>query len=341
MANQIAQIFLQFSAQTAGSPMYEHLSRWVSEDEALLSLAAQADSKQPIPNLFFGAVQFLLMQQPQDLLAKYYPSLGGQFAPTAEMFDTFKSFCKKFESDIRQILATKLVQTNEVQRCALLLPAVHFVAQKSGQSKIALVDVGASGGLNFLMDKAHIQYTDGQVFGPPSSALQISCESKGSKIPTEQNIEITDRIGIDLNPVNLMDERALLWNLALIWPDQIGRVERFKSAIQVLRTTPINLESGSGNEVLPRVVANISSDSVLCVMHSFTLNQFSKEDRELFEGVLSSISKNRDLWRISLEWIGTTHPEVTVSDYKSGVKASQEKIAECSGHGEWIRWGTE
>lgn len=203
---------------------------------------------------------------------------------------------------------------------------------------MALVDVGVSGGLNFLMDKARLQYTDGQAFGPQSASLQIRCESKGNSIPTDQNAEIVDRIGIDLNPINLLDEKERQWNLALIWPDQLERIERFKAAIQILKSTLITFVRGSGNEVLPRIASKISSNHLLCVMHSFTLNQFTKEEREAFDKVLSVISNNRDIWRISLEWIGTPQPEIIVSSYVSGKKISQLKVAECSGHGEWIRW---
>lgn len=338
LETRMSQWFQRFSEQTSGSPMYHFLSAQVSCDSELLHLANDADPKQPAPNLFFAAVHFLLMQNPLEELSRYYPSLGGTFEATPRMFKCFETFCRKFGSEISEILKVRLVQTNEVQRCALLFPAVNFVSQKSGQSKLALVDVGVSGGLNFLMDKARLQYTNGQIFGQQNSSLVIRCESKGSAIPIEPNVEIIERIGIDLNPVNLLDEKERAWNLALIWPDQLERIERFRSAIQVLKETPIVFKRGTGNEVLPRTASEVPKDHLLCVMHSFTLNQFSKEDREAFDGVLAAISSDRDVWRISLEWIGTPQPEIVISKYASGKINFQRKVAECSGHGEWIRW---
>lgn len=338
VAQKLAQWFQRFSEQTTGSPMYQYLSTQVSQDAELLHLAKDADPKQPAPNLFFAAVHFLLMQNPSEELSNYYPSLGGVFEASPRMFNCFKDFCRKFSSQVSEILETRLVQTNEVQRCALLFPAVNFVSQKSGQSELALVDVGVSGGLNFLLDKAHIQYTDGQEFGPQDSSLQLRCEFKGNPIPQHHAFEITDRIGIDLSPINLLDEKERQWNLALLWPDQIERIDRFKSAIKVLNATPVSFEKGSGNDILPRIASSIPGNHLLCVMHSFTLNQFSKEDRETFDGILSGISNDRDVWRISLEWIGTPHPELVTSHYVSGEKILQQKVAECGGHGDWIRW---
>lgn len=338
LEHKLSQWFQRFSQQTSGSPMYQYLSIQVSHDQELINLAKEADSKQPAPNLFFAAVHFLVMQNPSEELAHYYPSLGGTFEASPQMFKCFKDFCMKFNSRIGEILKTRLVQTNEVQRCALLFPAVNFVSQKSGHSKLALVDVGVSGGLNFLMDKAQIQYTDGRTFGSPESLLRIRCESKGKPIPPEQDAEINDRIGIDLNPINLLNEQERQWNLALIWPDQLERIERFKSAIQLLRTAPISLEIGDGNEVLPRIASRIPNSNLLCVMHSFTLNQFSKEDRQAFDETLSRLSSDRNIWRISLEWIGTSEPELVINHYAGGKKVYQQKVAECSGHGEWIRW---
>ncbi len=109
----MAQIFIRFAEQTSGSPMYRYLSLSVSDDADLLKLASYTNEKQPAPNLFFSAVHFLLMQNTNDRLANYYPSLGGQFTPTDEMFNCFKTFCKKFEIEIRKILAVRLVKTND------------------------------------------------------------------------------------------------------------------------------------------------------------------------------------------------------------------------------------
>ncbi len=335
---KMSQWFLRFSEQTEGSPMYQYLSQQIGSDRELLALASYSNPTQPAPNLFLAAIHFLLMEHPSEELAKYYPSLEGQFQATPEMFNCFKRFSKKFETEIKSLLQTRLVQTNEVQRCALLFPALNFVSKNLDHQKIALIDVGASGGLNFLMDQAYIQYSDGTSTGAATSPLQIICESKGEQIPRFQTAQIAMRIGIDLNPVNLLNPDERQWNLALIWPDQTERIERIKSALQLLETTDISFKKGRANQVLPQVIGDVPSDQAICVMHSFTLNQFSKEDREAFDALLLEASKDREIWRISLEWIATQNPELSVTHYTFGNKGPVLNLAKCHGHGEWIQW---
>ena len=230
------------------------------------------------------------------------------------------------------------IPPNEVQRCALLLPALNFISQKSDDPPIALVDIGSAGGLNLLMDKAYIKYSDGIFFGSPNSPLQLHCESQGKKIPSFNDLQIVNRIGIDLNPVIFLDDDERQWNLALIWPDQPARFERVKSALQLLKETTIIFKKGNANHILSKVIAEIPANQMICVMHSFVLNQFSEADRKDFEIVLADLSKIRTIWRISLEWIGTENPELFVERYHLGMKSQVQKLAECHGHGAWIKW---
>jgi hypothetical protein len=340
LQQKMAEWFLRFSDQVTGSPMYRDLSIRISSDEQCLALAAEAEPSQPAPNLFFAAVHFLLAQNREEPLAKYYPSLGGQFESTPSMFNCFKEFCRKYETEISKILKSNLVQTNEVQRCAVLFPALKQVVKLAGKSNVALIDVGTSGGLSFLMDRVHTSYSDGLMAGPEDSSLRLNCESKGSRIPEMPTVLIGSRIGIDLNPINLMNESERAWNLALIWPDQLDRINRFQIALGLLKDTAIEFHHGRANQVLPPVISKTSTGELVCILHSFALNQFSAEDRIGFEKILADASIKREIWRIGLEWLGTTNPELSLTKYADGKQVWNQKIAECGGHGEWIDWQT-
>lgn len=333
-----AHLFSRFADQASGSPMYRYLSQSVSREPDLLVLAAYADRGQPVPNLFFAAIHFLLMGHSEERLARYYPSLGGAFVPSSEMFSCFKDFCVRFAPEITEILKTRLVQTNEVQRCAVLVPALSVICEAAGRRDVTLVDVGASGGLNLTMDKAHIEYSDGSTAGPEDSDLRLKCDSRGAQIPTLVPVSISTRIGVDLNPVDLLNESVRQWSLSLIWPDQVERFQRLIKALSVLQKTDLEFHRGDAIQVLPGVLANLSKDQLLCIMHSFTLNQFSRSDRQAFDDVLAAASSHRDVWRIALEWIDTENPELSIYRYVSGKLESTRKLAECHGHGEWIAW---
>ncbi len=84
--------------------------------------------------------------------------------------------------------------------------------------------------------------------------------------------------------------------------------------------------------------AQVTAQLNVCVMPSFTLNQFSANDRKKFEETLSHLSATRNIWRIGLEWIGTENPELTLDRFAEGKKITQQKLATCHQHGEWINW---
>src|SRR5437899_2099868 len=75
-----------------------------------------------LPNLFFGAVHFLLLKGVQHQLASFYPSMSSMPGRVDLAFDSFRSFCLENSQEIRKIISTRLVQTNEVTRCACLVP---------------------------------------------------------------------------------------------------------------------------------------------------------------------------------------------------------------------------
>ncbi len=336
--HKMSQWFLRFGDQALGSPIYQALSRRIAEDQDLLHLASMAGTQQPAPNLFLAAIHYCLLKKPNEVLANYYPSLGGTFKDEPLFFASFKEFCTKNQKEISELLQTRLVQTNEVQRCALLYPSLNFIAQNARFKKLGLLDVGCAGGLNFLMDQVQIHYSDGTVYGSSRSSLKLICESRGEKLPTSVDLEIASRSGIDLNPINFLDLDQQLWNLALIWPDQLDRINRFKLAVNLLKPLPIQFLKGTGTTLLPQVLRDLPADHTACVMHSFTLNQFSVNERAEFEAVLMQESKHREIWRVSLEWLGTKNPELVISHYQNSQLLKSTLRAECHGHGEWIDW---
>jgi len=53
-------------------------------------------------------------------------------------------------------VTTQRVQTNEVQRCTALIPAFELVFRRGDNRPFALVEIGASAGLNLLWDHYHL-----------------------------------------------------------------------------------------------------------------------------------------------------------------------------------------
>ena len=113
------------------SPLYARLCRNIVADPEVLALAARAQPDQPTPNLLLAAVQYLLLKGVEHPLAAFYPGIAGSPDTTNDPYLAFHAFCLEHAEALRPLLATRLVQTNEVSRCACLLPAFGVVAHQA------------------------------------------------------------------------------------------------------------------------------------------------------------------------------------------------------------------
>ena len=111
------------------SPLYYFLSRIIALDDTLLSIAEQSRCGQPVPNLFFAAVQYLLFIQTEHPLAQYYASLCSFPLDPADAYPHFRHFVFAHQADVIHLLKSRLVQTNEVRRSALPLPSHRICCQ--------------------------------------------------------------------------------------------------------------------------------------------------------------------------------------------------------------------
>lgn len=326
------------------SPLYAHLSLQIADDPEILQLVVDADRHTTVANLLFGAVHYLLLGGIAHPLAEVYPSLTENPKPVAEAYLLFRAFCLEQVDAIQQLVMTRTVQTNEVQRCTGLLPGFTYLAQRLHEMPLSLIEVGASLGLNLLWDRYHYHYQnirdqDTEHVNTGSLVL-LACEVNGENrppIPTSFP-KIASRIGIELMPVDLYDEEAIRWIRALIWPEHLDRARIFAQALAVAQANPPPILAGNMVERLPEVLANVPADNALCLYHSYTLNQCPQSVGEAIHELLLTHSQQRPLYRLVLEWYnGQAHPHLDLYTYRDG-SVTQELLAYCESHGRWIEW---
>jgi hypothetical protein len=338
---QLARQFQRFGehAYLPASPLYARLAIGIAGDEQLLELATTAQAR-PVPNLLFGAVQYLLLSGVTHPIAAFYPCVSD--APLDiqqhDPFPVFRAFCLEHREALTMLLTTRRVQTNEVGRCACLLPAFALAAQRGGDCPLALVEVGASAGLNLLWERFHFNYGE-QSCGAAASPVQLHCTLRSPARPPlpTQMPTIEYRIGLDLHPIDVQNEAETLWLQALIWPEQRERVLYLQQAIALAQAEPPHLLTGDAVMLLPDVVAQIPSRATLCIFHTFVLNQFSQAARERFDQMLDTFGASRDFFVIGIEWQEPA-PPLTLTTYANGTR-SQQTLAICDAHGAWLEWG--
>src|SRR6185436_15630735 len=134
-------------------------------------------------------------------LAAYYASLGGSLLPAPRAGELFAAFCAAHRAAIVEILHTRIGQTNEGRRSALLLPAFAHVYADTFRP-LALIEIGPSAGLNLLFDRYGYEYGPGERAGRPDSPLLLRSESRGDPVPLLVPL-VASRVGIDLNPLDV------------------------------------------------------------------------------------------------------------------------------------------
>ncbi len=132
-------------------------------------------------------------------------------------------------------------QTNEVRRSATLIATGHWLAHRFGLP-IRTSELGASGGLNLHWDR-YAMDIDGQAFGATNPALTLTPDWTGP-LPPSTRPDVTDRAGVDLNPLDPANPTDALRLQAYLWPDQPHRLALTRAAIKAA-TTPV----GKGDAV--------------------------------------------------------------------------------------------
>jgi hypothetical protein len=321
------------------SPLYERLARETAEDPELLALLLPAAPQDRFPHLLFAAVQYLLLSEGAEPV--------GAFG--AEPFATFRSWCLARRSDIERLTGARVVQTNEVGRCAALLPCLATVAERARQP-LAVVEVGASAGLNLLFDRYRYVFAPGVETGADGSGVVLRPRQHGGRTPPVSMPEVAWRRGLDRQPVDVTDEDAVRWLRSCIWPEQHWRIELFERATALARHEPPRVETGDVYESLPAVVRSAPGEAALCVVHTAVLTYLPDQPR--FIELLGELARERPVWWVSGEGTGLVPqlpapPPPTLDEGISflygvvplGVPGEPPRaLARAGAHGAWLEW---
>ncbi len=167
--------------------------------------------------------------------------------------------------------------------------------------------------------------------------LVIDCELRGGAVPpVEPAPRIADRIGLELNPVDLSNADDRDWLRALIWPDQVSRLARLDRAIDLFRAETPPILAGDALVLLPDALARVPRDATAVVTHTIAVYQFIRDMREALDSMLVIAGLRRPVWRLSFEYDGALYL-LSAIRYADGVR-EETRLASCHPHGTWIEW---
>ncbi len=289
------EVFAKNECQNS-SPFYEYLSYKMAEDDELLSLASNIPLGQPVPNLFFASIHYLLMSN-EHPLKDFYASFTNEPKCVEQAFPYFKQFVLSNEQAILKLFHSKLVQTNEVRRCAYLYPMLTEI-YATHQKPLTLIEIGASAGLQLGMDFYNYVYNGTDFVQNSDCDVLIQSENVGVPLPCSLKTKpvIQKRMGLDLNPINVNNPEQYKWLQALIWPEHENRRQLLYNASEVIKKLNIELIKGDAMVNIENICENIDPESLIVIYHTHVANQIPMQVKQDFIETLKKISVQRPLY---------------------------------------------
>lgn len=283
-----------------------------------------------------AGVHALVLAGRAPALAAYYPSAGG--APELQPGSpaacaAFTQVLSEHGEHVRAWL-TGPPQTNEPGRAAALLGGLRHVAAQASLP-VRLVEVGASAGLNLRADRFFVSGPAGR-HGDESSPVQLTGGWQGAPLPAS-TVELAERTGGDLSPVDPLTPAGQLRLTAYVWPDQAARLARLRGALDVAARLPAPVRAESATATLAAV--RLVPGTWTVVWHSIFRQYLSTADRaELASGVAQLAGAATPAARFAylyLEQSPLGGCRVTLATWPGG---QRRDLGSAPAHGLPVRW---
>jgi hypothetical protein len=313
-----AEQYLEFAEESLDSPCFQAWGRGVAADPDMLRFLDALPRPKRQPNLLFAAARW-------------------HGAPSPGPYERLRRVVLEQGDDVRSTMLARATQTNEVGRCATLLPALASLPEP-----LALIEVGASAGLTLHPDRCSYRFETpgGRVGIDPSdgrSPVVLPCSVEGPAPLPQRLPEVVWRAGIDLNPLDVTDDDAMAWLETLVWPEHEDRRTRLRTAVALTRRDPPRLVRGDLLEELPRLVEEVPEGATPVVFHSAVLAYLNDDDRHRFVAMVRELP---------VRWVSNEGPSVVPGVEPRGavlpgdflLAVDGRHVAWTQGHGRALRW---
>lgn len=330
----------------ARAPFHADLCALIADEPEIAALLAAAPEEQQLPVLLLAAIHDRVLADPGCPLAAWYPTVSAD-PRRDDVRPALVEHCREHAVELARVVASRTTQTNEVGRCAMLLPAFGLLTAEVGP--LAWVDVGTSAGLNLHLDRFTYDYRPGGTVGGPST-VRLRIDTRG-RVPVPRGVpEIARRIGLDRAPVDLADPVEVRWLRACVWPDQADRLRRLDAAIELSRSEPVEVRRGDAVDDVAAIVGELTSSGHPVVTTSWVLNYLPPNRRAGFVDALAHLGREHDL-----SWIFAEAPRhatglpfdpsvahlwttvVTLVRWRGG-RRHVEHLGVGHPHGFWLHW---
>jgi len=280
-----------------------------------------------------AGIQRLVLAGRAPELVRYYPNLGGD-APPEQAWADFEPVLRAHAGELRAALEIA-PQTNEPGRSAPLLVGLFDAVRRSGLASVRLLEVGASAGLNLLVDRFRIA-GEGWSHGPADSPLRLPDAVLGAVTPVP--FTVIGRRGCDLSPIDASSAEGRLRLTSFVWPHDEHRYQRLRAALSVAADCPVTVDRAPAAEWLAEQLAGPPEPGVLTVVwHSITRQYWPADEVTAVAAVLAAAGRRMPMAHIAMEspvlstdrasdMRGYQPPRLTVQLAVPGVLADPEPV---------------
>lgn len=328
-------------ARVGRSPLYVMLMRAAADDIAAGGRVAGLFADTPVapgsvPALrLLAALHHLVLSGRAPALAAFYPSAGGSQSPD-RAWGVALEVIGEHAGWIRDRLG-RTVQTNEPGRATVLFCALLWLAERY-PAPIRLLEIGASAGVNLLADRFCYLVDDATLgcvgspvrFAQPwVTAPDIDLENAGRRL------RIVSREGCDLAPLDPRDPEDRLTALSYIWPDELDRLQRTQTALELAAENPPRIVAAPAEQWLSGALAP-REEQLTVVWQSVVRQYIEPASWQKIESVFDRAFASGH----PVVWLRMEPKKLPADDFQLTIKDAHGKrlLARCGFHGPPVTW---
>lgn len=258
-----------------------------------------------------GLFRLVLTDQAPQLVS-FYACLGGESPP----HDAWPVMLEVIGSHVDALRVGLEVapQTNEIGRSAALLAGIFDLVRETQIPQIRLLEVGASAGLNLLLD--HFAFSgEGWRHGRLGSPVQLDGAIEGAVAPVP--FSVVSAQGCDLAPVDATTPEGQLLLTSFVWPFDLHRHARLAAVLPIAVQHPPVVDRASAGDWLATQLATPRADDELTVVwQSITQMYWPASEIDRVDAILQTAGAQHRLAHVAMEYHrgGTAgKPEVTTT----------------------------
>ncbi len=323
--------------------LYGHLMRAMAEDweaggvtRRLLAGYEHAPHGSALPLRLLGGVFRLVLTGRTPALVRFYPCLGGEDDP-AGAWPVVRPVLEAHLAELRRALEVP-PQTNEVGRSAALLAGLFDVVGASGVHRVRLLEVGASAGLNLLVDRFGFRGA-GWAYGPEDSPVRFVDPIDGP-VRTAP-FTLVERRGCDLHPVDATSASGRLLLTSFVWPFDVERHRRLTAALVVAAEHPPVVDEAPAGAWLDERLTGGGDDVLTVVWNSVTRLYWPEAEVAAVDRTLAEFGAQRLLARVSMEFgnepDASPRPELRTTLWRPGQDPRHVLLGTAHDHGVPVR----